>query len=112
MRSDTALQLHRMPRCCVCQLLQPWSCQLSAVIFCLKQHVQLAHHFCRQLLPCSITDAGHVQLDLGKDRVLPLASVRGRVRPVILAGSEMFIKKVRSQAADSACNCTELLTDV
>ena len=36
----------------------------------------------------------NVQIDLGKDRILPIASLRGRVRPVILAGTESYIRKV------------------
>ena len=35
-----------------------------------------------------------LQIDLGKERILPLASLRGRVRPVILAGTESYIRKV------------------
>ena len=35
-----------------------------------------------------------MQIDLGKDRILPIASLRGRVRPVILAGTESYIRKV------------------
>lgn len=39
-----------------------------------------------------------VQINLGGDRVLPLAYLRGRIRPVIVAGTPAFVSKALSEA--------------
>lgn len=41
---------------------------------------------------------GMLQLDLGGDRVLPLAKFRGQVRPVIVAGNRAFVDKALKEA--------------
>lgn len=40
-----------------------------------------------------------MQVSLGQDRVLPLAYLRGRVRPVVIAGTSSFVAKALSDAA-------------
>ncbi|KAG2448651.1 hypothetical protein HYH02_006008 [Chlamydomonas schloesseri] len=55
---------------------------------------------------------GRLQVDLGKDRVLPLLKFRGQVRPVIVAGSRTFVEKAIKEAEGQYLNLRDRAVSV